>query len=349
MSTTGILNLTIFPSLERWDRGGILWLKVIGVNSVQRGRTWLVVSDLIKKWHGNSRCGKVFWDVRKTLVKNPSEAVGPYWSSDGRQVSLFVFREINWTYRYILLRIQTRRKRWVLKKRKQTWELTANKGVRLSLHASLKSDPHHPCVPTALSPPPYLNSQQYSPKNYLKISGLKTILHMVHLHLSFVDSKEKMVHIQIICLKLSIDSEIKRTTKACQRFSDESDLIWFWVVCEEEAVNHLRGALRNRWSVHQHTKGRFVSCENIRSNFLCLRPNLDLRKCCKIHIFVQLGPDCVWGMEVPPVVYLFLSCRNFCLLISKENLEKGLCNACLPLIEANSKMEKEFPGTQETK
>lgn len=36
-------------------------------------------------------------------------------------------------------------------------------------------------------------------------------------------------------------------------------------------------------------------------------------------------------------------------LISKENLERRYCNACLPLIMANSKMETESPETQETK
>lgn len=44
-------------------------------------------------------------------------------------------------------------------------------------------------------------------------------------------------------------------------------------------------------------------------------------------------------------------CGNylFCLLISKDNLEKIYYDACLPLIIANNKMETELPGTQETK
>lgn len=98
-----------------------------------------------------------------------------------------------------------------------------------------------------------------------------------------------------------------------------------------------------RWTVHQYTKGRFVSCGKRTFNVLC-----------QILIWERVAKS-IPNYSVEEQKNLLLSiCSSstrivFCLLISKENLEKKYINACLPLNIANNKNGNRIPWTQETK
>lgn len=262
----------------------------------------------------------------------------------------------------------------MLKKRKKHENYQQTKGVRISLHAYLTSvgwnqTPNNHYIPKAV-----LRSNQ----RFLSHSLLAWIFYNTPLRIiwnnqvskqccswfSFIfplsiNSKERMVHLNIICPYLSIVGAIKMT-KTGQRLSfcwTSLNIIsyWaqFWVVYVKEHVNsgeHFRTGDLSKVNCSPVHKRKI--CFLWENNIQCPLPNLVFRKGCKIQMHLHNS----FQIKLEEQKCLLLSiCSSagivfFCLLISERKFgEKNTVNACLPLNTANNKMEPECPRTQETK